>query len=172
MGRLGTLFGYEQFGVEPDAMTLAKALGSGAPLGAFLCKEEFSVLEPGDHGSTFGGNALTTASGAAAAEVIVDEDVPEMAAESGAYLTGKLQALAEKYPFITEVRGLGLLIGLEMSEEYAPAVIDECESNGLLLNAIRPTILRFMPPLNVSTDEMDQAVATVDAALEKVSSAA
>jgi len=152
MGRLGTMFGYQRYDVEPDAMTLAKALGSGAPLGAFLCKDEFSVLEPGDHGSTFGGNALTTASGAAAAEVIVEENIPEMAAKTGEYLTGKLTALKEKYDFITDVRGPGLLIGIEMSSEIAPAVVTEVEANGLLMNAIRPTILRLMPPLNVSRE--------------------
>ena len=169
MGRLGTLFGYQRFNVEPDAMTLAKALGSGAPLGAFMCKEEYSVLEPGDHGSTFGGNALTTAAGAAAAEVIVDEDIPARAKAKGVYLTGKLVALKEKYSFISEVRGPGLLIGLEMTEEYAPSLIAECEDGGLLVNAIRPTILRFMPPLTVSDDEIDRAVSILDGALEKVS---
>ena len=168
MGRLGKLFGHQLYGVEPDAMTLAKALGAGAPLGAFLCKEEFSVLEPGDHGSTFGGNALTTASGAAAAEVIVDEDIPSQAAATGEYVTGKLIALREKYDFITDVRGPGLLIGIEMTKEIAPDVITEAESNGLLLNAIRPTILRLMPPLNVSREEVDEAIDILDKALEKV----
>ena len=168
MGRLGKLFGHQLYGVEPDAMTLAKALGAGAPLGAFLCTEEFSVLEPGDHGSTFGGNALTTASGAAAAEVIVDEDIPSRAAATGEYVTGKLIALREKYDFITDIRGPGLLIGIEMTKEIAPDVVTEAESNGLLLNAIRPTILRLMPPLNVSREEVDEALEILDRALEKV----
>jgi predicted acetylornithine/succinylornithine family transaminase len=168
MGRLGTMFGYQRYDVEPDAMTLAKALGSGAPLGAFLCKEDFSVLVPGDHGSTFGGNALTTASGAAAAEVIVEENIPEQAARTGEYLTGKLTALKEKYDFITEVRGPGLLIGIEMTSEIAPDVVTEVEANGLLMNAIRPTILRLMPPLNVSREEVDEAVEILDAALGKI----
>lgn len=168
LGRLGTMFGYQQFGVEPDAMSLAKALGAGTPLGAFMCKDEFSVLQPGDHGSTFGGNALTTAAGAAAAEVIVNEKVPAKAAKTGEYLTGKLLALKEKHDFIKEVRGPGLLIGLEMTKEIAPGVIDECEQNGLLLNAIRPTILRFMPPLTVSHEEIDKALGILDAAFSKV----
>jgi predicted acetylornithine/succinylornithine family transaminase len=168
MGRLGKLFGHQLYDVEPHAMTLAKALGSGAPLGAFLCQEKYSVLVPGDHGSTFGGNALTTASGAAAAEVIVDEDIPTQAAQMGAYVTGKLNALKEKHTFITEVRGPGLLIGIEMTKEIAPDVVTEAESNGLLLNAIRPTILRLMPPLNVSREEVDEALGILDAALEKI----
>jgi len=170
MGRLGTMFGYQSYDVEPDAMTLAKALGSGAPLGAFMCKEEFSVLEPGDHGSTFGGNALTTASGAAAAEVIVEENIPAQAAKTGEYLTGKLIALKEKYDFITDVRGPGMLIGIEMTSEIAPAIVTEVEANGLLMNAIRPTILRLMPPLNVSREEIDEAVDILDAALGKIGS--
>ncbi|MEE8301603.1 MAG: acetylornithine transaminase, partial [Candidatus Tectomicrobia bacterium] len=114
MGRLGTLFGYEQFGVEPDAMTLAKGLGSGAPLGAFLCKQAYAVLEPGDHGSTFGGNALTTAAGAAGAKVLVDENWSQKGAEAGAYLKGQLEALKDKHDFIQEVRGMGMLLAIQM----------------------------------------------------------
>ena len=98
MGRLGTLFGYQRFqGVEPDVMTLAKALGSGAPLGAFCSKEFCSVLEPGDHGSTFGGNALTTSAGAAAAEFMVKNNIPNMALESGKYMFEKLSELMKKF---------------------------------------------------------------------------
>ena len=168
MGRLGTLFGYQQFpGVEPDVMTLAKALGSGTPLGAFTTKEFCSVLEPGDHGSTFGGNALTTAAGSAAAKVIVDENVPELANETGAYFQGKLNALAEKYDFITEVRGMGLLIAVEMSKEIAGATVTASLPEGLLMNAVRPNVIRFMPPLNVSRDEIDEAVTILDKVLEE-----
>jgi predicted acetylornithine/succinylornithine family transaminase len=168
MGRLGTLFGYQQFpGVEPDVMTLAKALGAGAPLGAFTCKEFCSVLEPGDHGSTFGGNALTTAAGAAAAKVMVDEDIPAKSLKVSAYFFGKLNALKEKHNFIKEVRGMGLLIGLEMTRDIAAAAVRECLDNGLLLNAVRPNTVRFMPPLTVTETEIDKAVAILDAALAK-----
>ena len=163
MGRIGTLFGYQQFeGVEPDVMTLAKALGSGAPLGAFLTKEFCSVLEPGDHGSTFGGNALTTAAGAAAAKVIIDENIPALASETGAYFQGKLNALAEKYDFITEVRGMGLLIALQMNIDIAGATVTAALPEGLLINAVRPNMIRFMPPLNATRDEIDEAVAILD----------
>ena len=166
MGRLGTMFGYQQFeGVEPDVMTLAKALGSGAPLGAFLTKEFCSVLEPGDHGSTFGGNALTTAAGAAAAKVIVDENIPELANETGAYFQGKLNSLAEKYDFITEVRGMGMLIALQMNVDIAGATVTAALPEGLLINAVRPNMIRFMPPLNVTRDEIDEAVAILDKVL-------
>ena len=170
MGRLGTMFGYQQFeGVEPDVMTLAKALGSGAPLGAFLTKEFCSVLEPGDHGSTFGGNALTTAAGAAAAKVIVDENIPELANETGAYFQGKLNSLAEKYDFITEVRGMGMLIALQMNIDIAGATVTAALPEGLLINAVRPNMIRFMPPLNVTRDEIDEAVAILDKVLEETS---
>ena len=169
MGRLGTMFGYQRFeGVDPDVMTLGKAVGSGAPLGAFVCKDSCSVLEPGDHGSTFGGNALTTAAGAAAAREMVEEDVPSMAGSGGEYLMGKLNALKEQHPFIEEVRGMGLLVGLQMSDERAGAVVAECLDNGLLMNAVRPNTLRFMPPLNVSREEIDEAVSILDAAFAKV----
>ncbi len=169
MGRLGTLFGYERFpGVEPDVMTLAKALGAGAPLGAFLCKEFCAVLEPGDHGSTFGGNALTTSAGAAAAKVMVEENIPAKAMKAGQYLTGKLTALKEKHSLIKEVRGMGLLVGLEMKDNRSAAVVRECLDNGLFLNAVRPSTIRFMPPLTVSNAEIDQAVRILDAALARV----
>jgi len=168
MGRLGTVFGYQRFeGVEPDVMTLGKALGSGAPLGAFACKEFCSVLEPGDHGSTFGGNALTTAAGGAGAKALLDEDGPGRAMRNGEYLTGKLNALREDHEVITEVRGMGMLIGVEMKEELSAAIVADCAENGLLLNAVRPNMLRFMPPLNASTGEIDEAIAILDSALAK-----
>ena len=169
MGRLGTVFGYQRFdGVEPDVMALGKAVGSGAPLGAFACKEFCAVLEPGDHGSTFGGNALTTAAGAAGAKALIDEDGSGQAMRNGEYLTGKLNALRENHPVITEVRGLGMLIGVEMSEEISASLVAACLENGLLLNAVRPNMLRFMPPLNASTEEIDEAVGIVNSALNEV----
>ena len=169
MGRLGTVFGYQRFeGVEPDVMTLGKAVGSGAPLGAFACKESCAVLEPGDHGSTFGGNALTTAAGAAGAKALLDEDGPGQAMRNGEYLMGKLNAMREQHPVIAEVRGMGMLVGVEMSAEISAALVAECLDNGLLLNAVRPNMLRFMPPLNASRDEIDEALQIVSAALDKV----
>ena len=169
MGRLGTVFGYQRFeGVEPDVMTLGKAVGSGAPLGAFACKESCAVLEPGDHGSTFGGNALTTAAGAAGAKALLDEDGPGQAMQNGEYLMGKLNAMREQHPVITEVRGMGMLVGVEMNAEVSAALVAECLDNGLLLNAVRPNMLRFMPPLNASRDEIDEALQIVSRALDRV----
>jgi len=167
MGRLGTFFGYQRFkDVEPDVITMGKALGAGTPLGAFASKEFCSVLEPGDHGSTFGGNALTTAAGGAAAEFIVKNDIPSMALDSGNYLKNKLETLKEKYPFISEIRGMGLLIGLEMTKDKSAEIIQKCLSKGLLLNAVRPNMIRFMPPLNVLKTEIDDAIDILDSSLE------
>ena len=168
MGRLGTLFGYEQFGFEPDAMSMAKGLGAGAPLGAFLCKQQYAVLTPGDHGSTFGGNALTTAAGAAGARVVVDENWPAKGAEVGDYLKSRLEELQAKHDVVTDVRGMGMLLALELADNRAGAVIAETVANGLLLNAVRPNTIRFMPPLTTSRAEVDEAIGILDAALSKV----
>ena len=167
MGRLGTFFGYQKYSnVEPDVMSLAKALGAGTPLGAFLTKEFCSVLEPGDHGSTFGGNALTTAAGGAAAQVLLDEKLPEMANNNGNYFMDKLNALMNNFSFINEVRGKGLLIGLEMSKDISAEIVSRCLDKGLLINAVRPNMIRFMPPLNVTKNEIDKAVSILDSVLK------
>ena len=167
MGRLGTLFGYQIFqGVEPDVMTLAKALGSGAPLGAFCSKEFCSVLEPGDHGSTFGVNALTTASGAAAAEFMVENNIPELSLETGKYMMESLSKLMSKYQIITEVRGMGLLIGMEMNKDISGDIVSKSLEKGLLINAVRPNMIRFMPPLNVSKQEVDTAINIIESILK------
>ena len=171
MGRLGTVFGYQRFeGVEPDVMTLGKALGAGAPLGAFACKEFCSVLEPGDHGSTFGGNALTTSAGAGGAKALMDEDGAGQAMRGGAYLAGKLNGLKESHQAITDVRGMGMLIAVEFSSDISADVVGQCLPNGLLLNAVRPNTIRFMPPLNASEGEIDEAVGILSSALETVAS--
>lgn len=168
MGRLGTMFGYEQFNFEPDVITMAKGLGAGAPLGAFLCKQACAVLEPGDHGSTFGGNALTTAAGAAGAKVLVDEGWAAKGGEVGTYFKAKLEGLMAKHDFVTEVRGMGMLLAIEMKDDWSGKVIAETVANGLLLNAVRPNMIRFMPPLTTSQEEIDKAVDILDAALAKV----
>jgi acetylornithine/succinyldiaminopimelate/putrescine aminotransferase len=149
-------------------MTLAKGLGCGAPLGAFLCKQAYAVLEPGDHGSTFGGNALTTAAGAAGAKVLIEENWSQKGAETGKYLRSKLETLRTQHDFVTEVRGMGMLLAMQMADNRAAAVVAEAATNGLLMNAVRPNTLRFMPPLTTSRDEVDKAVTILDAVLAKV----
>ena len=164
MGRLGTLFGYQKFGLDPDVMVLGKALGAGVPLGAFLCKERFSVLEPGDHGSTFGGNALTTAAGWASAKYIIETDLPADAAKIGKYLHSMLEVIKERHD-VESVRGVGLLLGLELKKNKAQAVIENCLTKGLLLNAVKPNVIRFFPPLNVSEGEVNQAMEILERVL-------
>ncbi|MBI2170993.1 MAG: aspartate aminotransferase family protein [Chloroflexi bacterium] len=158
LGRLGTLWGYQAFGVEPDVMTLAKGLGGGVPIGAFLAKEACAVLEPGDHGSTFGGNPLTTAAANAATRYLIENDIPSRAREMGAYLKKGLEALKAKHSFITEVRGMGLLIALQFSADISGKVVTACNTEGLLLNPVRPNAIRLMPPLTITRQELDEGL--------------
>lgn len=157
-GRLGTLFGYESFGVEPDVMTLAKGLGGGAPIGAFMLKEHAVALVPGDHGSTFGGNVLTTAAAYASTKYIIDHDIAGHAARMGEYLRAGLHSIKDRRSFITDVRGMGLLNGVEFDREMAAATLTCCNARGLLLNFTRPQLIRIMPPLTVSESEIDTAL--------------
>jgi len=156
MGRTGTLFAYEQYGIEPDVLTLAKGLGGGFPIGVMLAKEKASAFGPGDHGTTFGGNPLACAAALAVASTIVDDRLPEHAAAMGAHLAQGLQGLVGRGAALS-VRGRGLLLALELGREAAP-VVDACRQAGLLVNAVGPTVLRLAPPLVVAPEEVDQAV--------------
>ena len=168
IGRLGTLFGYQQFGVEPDIMTLAKGLGGGVPIGAFLAKEEAAVFEPGDHGSTYGGNPLTCAVAFAVVDEVISGHILNNVRQSGERLMKGLGALQAKFPFITELRGRGMLQAIVFSADVAPDVFTACLKNRLLVNTPRPNIVRFMPPLVVTEAEIDEAVQKLEAALAQV----
>ena len=168
LGRLGTLFGYEQFGVEPDAITLAKGLGGGVPIGAFLAKERFCLLAPGDHGSTFGGNVLTCAGAAAVVDYVIKNDVSANVRSMGQRLNQGLESLRSRYPIITETRGLGLLLAIQLNAEIAPQLVGRCNEEGLLLNPLRPNAIRLMPPLNVTAEEVDEGLGKLEAALKEV----
>jgi len=164
LGRVGKLFAYEQFGVEPDIMTLAKALAGGFPIGALLAKGEVAAaFQPGDHAATFGGNPLACAAGVAALSTLIEEKLPEKAEVTGAYFRSRLQDLAHKFGFIREVRGLGLMIGVDLDIEAKP-VVDACLKRGLLINAVGGSTLRFLPPLVVTTAEVDEAVQVMEGA--------
>ena len=158
IGRTGTLFAYEQYGVEPDIMTLAKGLGSGVPIGAFLAKENVSVFSPGEHGSTFGGNPLVCAAAYATLRYIIDHDIPAQVKRVGSYFMTKLESLRQRFDFITEVRGRGLLVALEFNQEIAEELVLACLGKGLLVNKVKPTALRFMPPLIITEKEVDKAI--------------
>lgn len=167
LGRLGTLFGYQSFDVEPDVMTLAKGLGSGVPIGAFMAKEHAAVLEPGDHGSTFGGNALTCAAANASTRYMVENDVPAKSKRVADYLRNGLEEIKGRHPYVTDVRGKGLLLALGFNEDVSGKVVAACNQEGLLLNAVRPNAIRFMPPLTLSNEEVDQGLERLERALEK-----
>jgi acetylornithine/N-succinyldiaminopimelate aminotransferase len=168
VGRLGTLWGYELYGVEPDVMTLAKGLGGGVPIGAILCTEKVNVFTYGDHGSTFGGNPLATAVALAVVRTTLKDDLPGHAKKVGDYLQGKLNALRPTRPYITDVRGHGLLVGIEFDSEIAGEVMGKLIEAGVLMNAPAGNILRFMPPLVMTEDEVDEVVGKLATALDEV----
>lgn len=158
MGRTGRLFAHEHFGVTPDIMTLAKALAGGAPIGAMLAKEKIAAsFGPGTHGSTFGGNPLVTAAAVAAVRVILEEGILNRTEEMGEYLLGELERLKEKFPFVAEVRGIGLMIGMELSVP-AGDIVKKGLERGLLLNVAQDRVLRFVPPLIVTKQEVDEMI--------------
>ena len=166
IGRLGTLFGYQSFGVEPDIMTLAKGLGGGVPIGAFMCKDEAMAFQPGDHGSTFGGNALTCAAAYASTKYIIENGVVDNAAKMGDYLGQGLNDLKSRYDFISEVRGMGCLWAMLFDSDISPAVVSKCNDAGVLLNPLRPNAVRLMPPLTVTKEEIDEALERVDTGIK------
>jgi len=168
IGRTGTLFAYEQYGIEPDIMTLAKGLGSGVPIGAILAKDGASVFVPGDHGSTFGGNVLTSAASYAALRFIIDSDIAGNAKRVGSYFINGLEGLKQKFDFITDVRGCGLLVAVEFSSDIAQSVLMACLDGGLLVNRLKPNVVRFMPPLIIGNEEVDEALGILDKALSGI----
>ena len=168
MGRMGTLFAYEQYGIEPDIMTLAKGLASGIPIGAILAKDKASVFTPGEHGSTFGGNPVACAAGYATLKFIVDNDVAGKVKRVGRYLASGLEKLKQKFQFITDVRGHGLLLAMEFSSDIAHSAVMACLDRGLLVNQLKPNALRFMPPLIIGNEEVDEALGILDEVLSTI----
>jgi acetylornithine/N-succinyldiaminopimelate aminotransferase len=167
-GRTGKLWGYEHTGVEPDIMTLAKGLGGGVPIGAMLAKNSCAVFEPGDHGSTFGGNALVTAAGAYVVRQLVEGGVLQNVNERGEQLERRLAGLEDRSPLVAGQRGVGLIRGLVLTQDIAADVATKAMAKGLLVNPVRPNVIRFLPPLNVTAEEIDEAVDIIDAALAEV----
>jgi len=161
MGRTGTLFAYEQLGVEPDIMTLAKGLGGGMPIGACLAKEAVAaVFTAGTHASTFGGNPLACAAGLAVCRILIEGRVLEQARRMGDYLAKGLADFKDRHRAVRDVRGLGLLQGLEV-EIDAKAVVADCLTRGVLVNATSERVLRFVPPLIITQAEIDRVLETL-----------
>ncbi len=167
MGRTGRLWCYEHSGVEPDIMTLAKALANGVPIGATLIREEIaSVFGPGSHGSTFGGTPFVASVALATFTTILDEKLAERAARMGRYLMDGLRTLAGKHSIVREVRGRGLLIGTGLSRAVGP-IVDACREAGLLVLSAGEQVLRLAPPLIVEERDCDRALGVIDVALGK-----
>lgn len=168
MGRTGKLFAYEHFDVTPDIMTLAKALAGGAPIGTMLAKDKFATaFVPGTHGSTFGGNPLVCAAAIATVRTILEDGLLNRCEEIGEYLTGELETLGKKYPFVREVRGVGLMIGMSLSIPGAE-IVKKGHDRGVLLNVTHDTVLRFVPALTVTRQEIDAMIAILDGIFAEV----
>jgi len=169
LGRTGKLFGYQHFGVEPDIFTLAKALGGGFPIGALLAKDFVAAaFEPGDHGSTFGGNPLACAAGLAVMDVLLNDGLVENADKMGSYFMKKLLGLAEKYAYITEIRGKGLMIGIQLSIDKAAVIKNRCFEKGYLVGNVGSNILRVLPPLIIKKHDIDGMIEVLDEVLKEL----
>jgi len=167
LGRTGKFLAYQHYGVEPDIFTLAKALGGGFPIGALLAKEQVAeAFAPGDHAATFGGNPLACAAGIAAMQTTLQGGILENCNQVGAYFKEKLLELAGKYSLIKEVRGLGLMLGLELAVPGVD-IVNSCRDRGLLINCANNTVLRFVPPLTITNGDVDQAVVILDGVLQE-----
>jgi len=168
MGRTGTLFAYQQSGIEPDILTLAKALANGVPIGALLAKEAVAAsFTPGTHAATFGGNPLATAAAVAVVATMVEEGIPARAARIGKYCLDRLEALKVRHPRLREVRGKGLLIGVEI-EGSARDVVQRCMARGLLVLTAGDTVVRMVPPLIITEADVDRALAILEQAMQDV----
>lgn len=162
IGRTGKLFAYEHYGVEPDIMTLAKALGNGLPIGAMLAKDAVaSAFTPGSHASTFGGTPVITAAALEVMKYIERKNVVEYCRETGEYFKEKLLKLKDKHPVVQDVRGIGLLLGMKLSVSGAP-IVDACMGKGFLINCTQENILRFVPPLIIEKAEIDSLISCLD----------
>jgi acetylornithine/succinyldiaminopimelate/putrescine aminotransferase len=167
MGRAGKMFAYQVFGVQPDVMTLAKALGGGLPIGVCVAAEKFQdVLTPGTHASTFGGSPIVCAAALAVFEAIKKEKLLANANKMGAYLKKKLEMLKGKYRFIKEIRTMALIVGVELSIK-GDDIYKACLKDGLLINCTQDTVLRIMPPMTVTKGEIDKAISILDTVLAK-----
>jgi acetylornithine/N-succinyldiaminopimelate aminotransferase len=165
LGRTGKLFGYEHYSIEPDVFTLAKGLGGGFPIGALVARgEAATAFEPGDHASTFGGNPLATAAGEATFSVILEENLSGAAEEKGGYLRKKLAKMKEKYAIIQDIRVWGLMAGIQLSVA-GQDIVNRCLADFVIINCIQGNVLRLVPPLTISYEELDQALEVMGKAI-------
>jgi acetylornithine/N-succinyldiaminopimelate aminotransferase len=165
-GRLGTLFAYQYYGIEPDIMTLGKGIGGGVPLSAFLAKEHAAVFTPGDHGSTYGGEPLTTRVGYEVMRYIIDNDLPAQVAQKGTIVERRLQSLLDRCAIVTDVRGVGLMWAVQFSSDIGEKITNDALAAGVIVNNVRPNAVRIVPPLTVSEDELERGLAIIEQVIE------
>lgn len=166
LGRTGKLFGYQHYGVEPDIFTLAKALGGGVPIGAVLARESVAqAFEPGDHGSTFGGNPLACAAGLATLSTLLEDNLVENSARMGDYLMKCLGEIRSRKPILSELRGLGLMVGIQLAEPLAKDLSRRCLEAGYLVGTVGDDVLRLLPPLIIRQEDIDRFLTDFEAML-------
>lgn len=169
MGRTGKMYAYEHYDIDPDIVTIAKGLGGGVPIGAVIASSKVhEVFEPGDHGTTFGGSPLAAAAALAAIQAMEDEDMMENADKMGAYLKSCLEDLRRAIDCVLEVRGLGLMMALELKRPVAGEIVLDCLKRGVVVNKTSDTTLRFLPPLIITRDDIDALIKVLAASLEAI----
>ena len=169
LGRTGKMFAYENYGVTPDVMTLAKSLGGGLPIGATVAvPKAAAAFRYGDHGSTFGGNPICCAAALEVLKIIGDKKLLSHISETGRYFIGRLTELGRRHKIIKEIRGMGFMVGVELRINGA-GIMSDCLENGLLINCTKDTILRFLPPFVVDRKDIDTVVAVLDRSLTRAS---
>jgi acetylornithine/N-succinyldiaminopimelate aminotransferase len=168
MGRTGKFYSWEHYDIVPDIVTMAKGLAGGIPIGAMLTGPRTDIFDPGDHGTTFGGNPIASAAGIATIQTILADNLIENAKKMGSYWRAKMDAFCEKYDFIDSPRGIGLMQAVNVQRELAPAIVQRALEHGLLLNNLGPGTLRIVPPLIVTTDDIDEAATLLERTLDDV----
>jgi acetylornithine/N-succinyldiaminopimelate aminotransferase len=169
LGRSGNIFLFQEFNIQPDAVTLGKSLGGGIPLSVVIASSRLSeCIEPGDYGCTMGGNSLSCVAGIEIMEYLQKENSIKGIKEKSFYIVQKLISLKKKYPQIKDIRCYGLMCGLEMDVVYVSDVVEEAIKNGLLVDIVNKNTIRLLPPLTVSNDEIDIAVVILDKVLSKI----
>jgi acetylornithine/N-succinyldiaminopimelate aminotransferase len=167
MGRTGRWFGYQHYGVEPDIMTLAKALGSGVPIGAMVASRQVAEsLVPGTHASTFGGNPLACSAALATFRTIEEGNLLQRCQETSEYLFGRLREMADRFSIVEEVRGRGMMCGVELSRDGTP-VFQYCLERKVRINCTHGTVIRLLPAINVPRDALDAGLEVIEEALQK-----
>jgi len=171
LGRTGKYFAFEHYGIKPDVVTLAKSLAAGYPLGAVLGSDRVAKsLGPGDHGTTFGGGPLACRLALEVLSIIEDEGLIAKVADSGAYLTDGLKRLALRHPLMSEIRGMGLMIGVQIGSA-AKEVVNRLLGRGIIANAAHETVLRLLPPLIISKEDIDEFLTTLDEVMNEIEKA-